>query len=73
VVVGQIVHGQETTGKLATTMFSDWVAVRTGMLESLTCAVKLNAPAAVGVPVMAPVLLLRDRPVGNDPPEIAQV
>src|SRR5436190_22288642 len=71
-VLGQIVHGQETAGRLAITMLKDRVAVRTGMPESLTCAVKLKLPATVGVPVMAPVLLLRDKPVGNAPPEIAR-
>src|SRR5437016_5195226 len=72
-VLGQIVHGQDTVGKLAITVLKDRVAVRTGMLESLTCAVKLKVPAVVGVPVMAPVLLLRERPPGKDPPEIAHV
>jgi hypothetical protein len=67
------VQGQEIVGKLAITILKDRVAVRTGILESLTCAVKLKVSATVGVPVMPPVLLLRDRPAGNEPPEIAHV
>lgn len=41
--------------------------------ESTTCAVKLNVPAAVGVPVMAPVFGFSVRPSGNTPAEIANV
>ena len=39
--------------------------VETGV--SLTEAVKLKVPEAVGVPVMAPVLVLRFNPVGREP------
>jgi hypothetical protein len=36
-------------------------------LESVTCAVKLNGPAVVGVPVIAPVVAFSVRPGGRDP------
>jgi len=36
-------------------------------LESVTVAEKLDVPAVVGVPVMAPVEVLRVKPAGNDP------
>ena len=36
-------------------------------VESVTLAVKLNVPVAVGVPVMAPVLMLSVSPVGSEP------
>ena len=35
--------------------------------ESTTFAVKLNVPAVVGVPVMAPVLVFSVRPAGRLP------
>ena len=44
-----------------------------GDVESVTLAVKLNDPAAVGVPVMAPVEGLISRPVGSDPAVIEKV
>ena len=34
---------------------------------SVTRPVKLNVPAVVGVPVMAPEAALRDNPGGKDP------
>ena len=42
------------------------VAVAGVLSESITCTVKASAPAAVGVPLMVP-LLLRTRPAGNEP------
>ena len=42
-------------------------------VESMTVAVKLNVPAAVGVPVMAPVLVLSVSPVGSEPEVIENV
>ena len=42
-------------------------AVLAGLLESVTCTVKLEVPAAVGVPVMAPVEALRLSPAGSEP------
>jgi hypothetical protein len=41
--------------------------------ESTTCAVKLNGPATVGVPVIAPELVFRISPVGSDPEVIEKV
>jgi hypothetical protein len=38
--------------------------------ESVTVAVKVKAPAVVGVPVMAPVLVFRARPGGSAPDAI---
>jgi hypothetical protein len=40
-------------------------------VESTTLAVKLNGPAVVGVPVMAPVLVFRFR-TGGKPPEVIE-
>ena len=48
-------------------------AVRAGLPESVSLTVKLAVPAEVGVPVMAPVVLQRARPVGRAPWEIDQV
>lgn len=52
---------------------SDPVAVWTGLLASLTRAVKLKDPAVLGVPVMAPLEVLSVRPVGRDPLAMDQV
>jgi hypothetical protein len=37
------------------------------LASSVTWRVKLNVPAALGVPVMSPVLLFKLKPVGSDP------
>ena len=42
-------------------------------VESTTCAVKLNVPAVVGVPVIAPVEAFNVNPGGNDPLMIENV
>ena len=46
-------------------------AVLAGLLESVTVTVKLHGPIAfggtVGVPVMAPVVVLRLSPAGSEP------
>src|SRR5579871_21194 len=43
-------------------------------VESVTLTVKLKAPAAVGVPVIAPTVgVLNNRPVGNAPEVIVSV
>ena len=47
--------------------------VSTGLLLSLTDAVKVNVPAAVGVPEMVPLLADKANPVGRVPEEIDQV
>ena len=49
------------------------VAVKAGALESATCTVKLNVPAAVGVPVIAPVAGAITRPGGRVPAVTDQV
>jgi hypothetical protein len=41
--------------------------------ESTTLAVKLYVPAVVGVPVMAPVEVLRVKPGGSEPLVIENV
>jgi hypothetical protein len=53
------------------------VAVFTGLLESVTVMVKLEVPmefgGTVGVPVMAPVEVLRLSPAGREPDVSDQV
>ena len=44
-----------------------------GLLESVTCTVKLATTFAVGVPVMAPVAALMLRLVGSVPLKMLQV
>jgi hypothetical protein len=41
-----------------------------GLPESATLAVKLNVPAAVGVPEIRPVLEARESPAGSAPEEM---
>jgi hypothetical protein len=41
--------------------------------ESVTFTVKVLVPVLVGKPEIAPELLLRERPAGNDPLLMAQV
>jgi hypothetical protein len=49
------------------------VAVRgVGVVESVTCTVKVELPGLLGVPVMAPVDE-RLRPAGSEPAVIAHV
>ena len=50
----------------ATTRLNVWVAVSAGELESVTCTVKEEVPAAVGVPEIAPALE-RLKPALSDP------
>jgi hypothetical protein len=57
-----IVLGTEVTAKL-----NALVAFCTGLLASLTRAVKFAVPAAVGVPVNAPLFGLSVTPAGNVP------
>lgn len=57
-----------------TMMLSACVAVCAfGLVESLTCTVKLKVPAEVGVPEMAPVAEARLRPAGSEPWLMLQV
>ena len=48
-------------------MLNPCVAVCTGLLASLTWAVKLETPTVVGVPVIAPLVELSVRPAGRLP------
>ncbi len=48
-------------------MVSRALAVKGMLLVSVTCTVKLKDPAAVGVPVMAPVVALKVSPPGSEP------
>jgi hypothetical protein len=58
---------------LLITIFKDLALVCTGLPESVTLAVNLNVPAAVGVPEITPVLAMSDRPGGKEPEAIAQL
>jgi hypothetical protein len=70
VAVGQTSAG---TGA-ATTMLQLAVAVPAAVpVESTTCAVKLNVPPVVGVPVMAPVDGFSTNPGGSEPLVIVNV
>ena len=52
----------------ATAMLNGLVAIfAVGVVESVTCTVKLNVPEVVGVPVMAPVEAAKLNPGGNEP------
>jgi hypothetical protein len=55
------------TGIAAITMLSALVVAKTELAESGAWSVKLNVPAAVGMPVIAPVAVVKLRPPGNDP------
>jgi hypothetical protein len=48
-------------------------AVLAGLLESVTVAVKLEVPEAVGLPVIAPDEAFKLSPVGSDPDVSDQV
>jgi hypothetical protein len=50
-----------------------FVVVLVGLLESLARIVKLKLPSAVGVPEIAPVPALRERPAGSAPLVMAHV
>ena len=56
-------------------MLNAALAVFTGFSESVTVTVKLIAPVCgpVGVPVIAPVVLLSERPAGKLPVVTAHV
>jgi hypothetical protein len=49
------------------------LAVCCGVPESATCTVIANDPAAVGVPLIAPVLELSDSPAASCPEAIDHV
>jgi hypothetical protein len=52
-------------------MLNCFVAICCGMPESVACTVKLDIPAVVGVPVIAPVAAFKVRPAGKVPTETA--
>ena len=55
-------------------MLNDCVAVcAVGAVESVTFAVKLNVPAAVGVPEIVPLAAASVRPAGNAPELMLQL
>jgi hypothetical protein len=51
----------------------DSAAVAVLLALSVTLAVKLDVPVAVGVPAMTPDEVVRDSPAGRLPEEIAHV
>ena len=55
----------------AMTMVLLWVAF--GRVPLAACTVKLNVPAAVGVPLNTPLVPLRVRPAGSVPVVMLQV
>ena len=54
-------------------MLSAFVAFCAGLPESVTMAVKLYVPVAVGVPEITPVAALSNRPGGKEPEAIDQL
>ena len=54
-------------------MVMESACVSVAITASVTCTVKLDVPAADGVPEMTPVLLLILSPAGKLPEEIDQV
>ena len=69
-----LITAQVAVGAGLTIMVQLAVAVPAALpVESTTVAVKLNVPAVVGVPVMAPVLAFNVRPAGRLPPVIEYV
>ena len=58
----------------ATVRLNDFVAVcAVGVVESVTFAVKLNVPDAVGVPEIVPVAAVSVSPPGNAPELMLQL
>ena len=57
-----------------TVMLRAWVATSAfGLVESVTCIVKLKTPEEVGVPEITPVDAAKLKPAGNDPTLILQL
>ncbi len=52
----------------AMVMLRSFVAVRAGVVESVTFTVKFAVPKAVGVPSITPVAECNVNPAGNEPP-----
>jgi hypothetical protein len=57
----------ETVTPVTTAIVSDAVTLKGILLESMALTVKLDVPAAVGVPVMAPFDAPRLSPAGSEP------
>lgn len=68
-VVG-VAAGVVVAGMVAAAIDTEYAITAVNELESVAWTVKLYAPAVVGVPVIAPVLL-RESPMGRLPLEIA--
>jgi hypothetical protein len=66
-VTGALAFGARKPVVPPTAILKLFVAVDAGLAESVTGAVKLKVPLAVGVPLMAPVVVFRVRPGGNPP------
>lgn len=73
-MASEVVEMFTGVGVAATVMLRGCVAVPgVGVAESVTMAVKLNAPVAVGAPEMAPVVGAKARPGGSAPALTLQV
>ena len=57
----------ETAGGAEEEMFIDIPPEAVADLESITCALNEKDPASVGVPEIAPLKVLRDKPLGSWP------
>jgi hypothetical protein len=69
----QVVPGPVGEGAAATVIEAEADFVCVGLLLSLTIAVKLEVPTAVGVPEIVPVVAARVSPVGRLPELIDHV
>jgi hypothetical protein len=72
VPLGSALVVMESNGAV-TAMESCCVAIAGVVSESVTCTVNMVLPVAVGVPVMAPVLLFNVAQPGNAPLEMLQI
>jgi hypothetical protein len=54
-------------GVAETVILSSLVVVAAGVAASVTRAVKLEVPVAVGVPLITPVEVFKVRPAGSEP------
>jgi hypothetical protein len=73
VVVDQIEQGHEPPPEGEMMIERACVAVCDGLPESVTWTLKLEVPAVLGVPLIAPVLGFKVKPAGSEPLEIDQV
>ena len=70
-LVGAVLVMTGATVAALMTMVLLWVAF--GNVPLAACTVKLNDPAAVGIPLRTPVVALSVRPVGSVPEDTLQV